>query len=358
MTNAVRDVADLQDLVASGSPFRVRAGGSKPGLWQDGDSRLVDVGALSGAVEHLPREFTVTARAATPVSEVSELLAAAGQSLPFDPMLGAAGATLGGTVASGLSGPGRTLYGGIRDFVLGIEMVDGTGARVRGGGRVVKNAAGFDLPKLVVGSLGCFGVLTELTFKVFPVPECHRTVRRDLGSMPAACDALASLRRSSFEVAALDLDAPGVLWVRLAGRRAGVEARCSRLLALLGGGDVLGEEEAQLWAGRRELSEERGQGTVVKIPLTPRRIPELEACLAEDVRRRYTAAGQMLLLTWPDSRPLDDLHQLLASGGWRGLRLIGGEGRRILGARGDGVALGRVRQALDPLRLFPEPESP
>ena len=113
-----------------------------------------------------------------------------GQYLPFDPMLSAAGATIGGTVAAGISGPGRYRYGGIRDFLLGVQFISSDGAVINAGGKVVKNAAGFDIPKLLVGSLGRLGVMTELTFKVFPQPvaqrhcESHvrRTNRRSSGS--------------------------------------------------------------------------------------------------------------------------------------------------------------------------------
>src|SRR5690606_8123830 len=102
------------------------------------------------------------------------------------------GATLGGTVAAGLSGPGRFRYGGVRDFLLGVRLVNGQGEVVRGGGKVVKNAAGFDIPKLLVGSLGRFGVIVELTFKVFPQPEHATTLKAHYASLDAA---LGGLRR-------------------------------------------------------------------------------------------------------------------------------------------------------------------
>src|SRR5437660_7832676 len=140
---------------------------------------------LSGIVEYEPSEFTFTALAGTRVTEIAEALRKRGQYLPFDPMWQEAGATLGGTVASGLSGPGRFRFGGLRDFILGVRFVDGTGRLLRMGGKVVKNAAGFDLPKFFVGSLGRFGVLAELTFKVFPRPPSRLTLRlaaRDMAS--------------------------------------------------------------------------------------------------------------------------------------------------------------------------------
>ena len=114
--------------------------------------------------------------AGTRVSEVVATLGEQGQYLPFDPLLADSGATIGGTVASNASGPGRFRFGGIRDFLLGVRFVDGRGNCIRGGGQVVKNAAGFDYPKLLVGSQGKLGLIYELTFKVFPRPESYATL--------------------------------------------------------------------------------------------------------------------------------------------------------------------------------------
>src|SRR5207253_6842143 len=132
---------------------------------------------LRGITEYDPSEFTFTAGAGTPVREIVAALAESGQYLPFDPMLVEAGATLGGTVAAGLSGPGRFRFGGVRDFILGVRFVDGAGRLLRMGGKVVKNAAGFDLPKFFCGSLGRFGLIVEATFKVFPRPASRLTLR-------------------------------------------------------------------------------------------------------------------------------------------------------------------------------------
>ena len=106
---------------------------------------------LNGVLEYEPSEFTFTALAGTPVRDIAAILAERGQYLPFDPMLVGAGSTLGGTVASGLSGPGRFRFGGLRDFILGVRFVDGGGRLLRLGGKVVKNSAGFDVPKFFVG---------------------------------------------------------------------------------------------------------------------------------------------------------------------------------------------------------------
>src|SRR5580765_2672377 len=159
-------IDEVQQAVAGSAQVVVRGAGTKPALRAAaGEAAELDLSGLSGVLEYEPGEFTFTALAGTPVALVERLLAEHGQYLPFDPPLAARGATLGGTVAAGLSGAGRYRFGGVRDFILGVRFVDGTGALVRGGGKVVKNAAGFDLPKLMVGSLGQYGPVAELSFK-------------------------------------------------------------------------------------------------------------------------------------------------------------------------------------------------
>src|SRR5690606_27154197 len=139
--------------------LHVRGGGTKTALSRPADgAALLATSGLSGILEYEPGEFTFTARAGTPLSEIERALAENGQYLPFDPPLVKHGAPLGGTIAAGLSGSGRQRCGGVRDFLIGVRFVDGQGQLVRGGGKVVKNAAGFDLPKLLIGSVGRLGV--------------------------------------------------------------------------------------------------------------------------------------------------------------------------------------------------------
>ena len=110
----------------------------------------LDLSLLKGIIEYEPSEYTFTAYAGTRLDEIDQMLAENDQFLPFDPPLMKSGATLGGTVASNLSGPGRYYFGGVRDFVLGVQFIDGEGRTINSGGKVVKNAAGFDIPKLMV----------------------------------------------------------------------------------------------------------------------------------------------------------------------------------------------------------------
>jgi glycolate oxidase FAD binding subunit len=347
----------VEEAVQASPPTRhlvVRGGGTKAALsTAAAETKCLDLSQLAGIVEYEPGEFTVTALAGTPVAEVQALLAENGQYLPFDPLLAEAGATLGGTVAAGTTGPGRVRYGGVRDFLLGAGFVDGTGRFRRGGAGVVKNAAGFDLPKLMVGSLGRLGVLVELTFKVFPRPEAHATLRVELGGLDAAISALGELSSGWFELAGLDLDPPGTLWIRLAGLAEAVTQRMDRLREWLGSGDVLEEAaEEECWRQRRELAWLPENASLVKVPLTPRRIPAVDEGLAtQDTTRRYSAGGQVAWIAWQGE--LTTLDRSLGELDLRGLRLTGPAGPVLLGASRGGVLLDRVKKVLDPEGRFP-----
>src|SRR5262252_8989165 len=181
-TLAPGSVAELVEVVRSCPRLLAVGGGTKSRL-SVVDVMKVSISRLQGIVEYEPSEFTFTAMAGTRLRELTDTLAQRGQYLPFDPLLVDGGATLGGTVAAGVSGPGRLRFGGLRDFILGVQFIDGLGRPLRVGGKVVKNAAGFDLPKFFVGSLGRFGVLTELTFKVFPSPASTLTLKLAAGDI-------------------------------------------------------------------------------------------------------------------------------------------------------------------------------
>src|SRR5579872_1404103 len=182
---APASVAELAEIVRSCPRLLAIGGGTKPRLSAVEVPKL-SLLRLAGIVEYAPAEFTFTAMAGTPLRDLAQTLAGRGQYLPFDPMFVQAGGTLGGAVAAGLSGPGRLRFGGIRDFILGTKLVDGLGRVLRMGGKVVKNAAGFDLPKFLVGSLGRFGVMAELTFKVFPAPVSTLTLKLSAKDVAAA----------------------------------------------------------------------------------------------------------------------------------------------------------------------------
>ncbi len=132
-----------------------------------------------GIIEYQPDELTISVRAGTPIREIADILAANDQSLACDPPRFMGGGTIGGAVACGLSGPGRPWYGNVRDAVLGVEMVNGLGERLRFGGKVMKNVAGFDVSRLLVGSLGVFGLILSVNLRIQPKPQIERTLVTD-----------------------------------------------------------------------------------------------------------------------------------------------------------------------------------
>jgi len=210
-------VEELASAVRSTPQVRVTGEGTKPRL-SAGDGTPLSIARLRGISEYDPSEFTFTALAGTPVKEIAATLAERGQYLPFDPMLVESGSTLGGTVAAGLSGPGRFRFGGIRDFILGVRFVDGRGRLLRLGSKVVKSAAGFDLPKFFVGSLGRFGILAELTFKVFPRPASRLTLRLAAGNIQSATRILMEAGNRRWQPEAVDIGPEGkAVYLRLAG---------------------------------------------------------------------------------------------------------------------------------------------
>jgi glycolate oxidase FAD binding subunit len=165
------------------SPFEIVAGGTRRSVGRPvGELPMLDVSSLSGIVKYEPAELIITARPATPLTEIKAVLAEKGQRLGFDPadwsrLLGSNGAaTLAGAASSDASGSGKLRHGGARDSLLGFRAVNGLGEAFRGGAKVVKNVTGFDLPKLMCGAYGTLGVLTEMTFRVYPQPQFATTL--------------------------------------------------------------------------------------------------------------------------------------------------------------------------------------
>lgn len=226
------------------TPLRIRGGDSKGFYGRAASGEPLDVAGHRGVLRYEPSELILTARAGTPLDEVEETLRASGQMLPFEPPRYAPGATLGGTVACALAGPRRPYAGAVRDFLLGVRCINGEGKRVRFGGEVVKNVAGFDGFRLMAGALGTLGVLLELSFKVLPRPAHERTLvfERDAGA------AIADMNRWARRPLPLGATAHDGrhLRVRLEGSEAGVEAAAAEL-----GGDT-DPDGAAFWESVRE----------------------------------------------------------------------------------------------------------
>ena len=202
----------LARFAADGRTVRVRGGGTKDHLGTREDTAVVlETGALSEVVDHVPADLTVTVAAGTPLAALDVRLAEAGQFLPLDAPYAARGATVGGTIATNSAGFGRLRYGGVRDLVLGLRVALADGTVARSGGRVVKNVAGYDLNKLFGGSFGTLGVIVEATLKVLPLPPAADAVsvafRRSEDAF-AAADAIVrtSLRPTALVVERADDD--------------------------------------------------------------------------------------------------------------------------------------------------------
>jgi glycolate oxidase FAD binding subunit len=335
-----------------------RGGGTKPALSTPQEGvQVIDLSGLVGILEYQPGEYTFTALAGTRVKEVNAVLAEQGQYLPFDPLLASRGATLGGVVAANTSGPGRYHYGGVRDFLIGVRYVDGDGHVVRGGGKVVKNAAGFDLPKLMVGSMGGLGVMVELSFKVFPRPEAFVTLSKTYSTLDEALQAMHQATTSRLDIDALDLvPSPGgyIVWARLGGLARALPPRLERLASIFGGSQLWeGADEEQLWEDARELKWAPEGRSLARLALTPARIPGLEAALASrPAVRRYSSGGQMAWLAWDGS--LKSLNDLLCAHRLTGMALWGQAGAPRLGDFTARPFYRRVKDALDPQRHFVE----
>jgi len=172
--------ARIRDAARDRRPLRLRGGGTKDFYGGAPSGEILDARAYSGIVAYEPSELVVTARCGTPLAELESALDASGQMLAFEPPHFGPAATLGGCIAAGLSGPRRASAGALRDFVLGVRVVDGRGQLLSFGGRVMKNVAGYDLSRLIAGSLGTLGMIVEASLKVLPKPVAECMLRLEM----------------------------------------------------------------------------------------------------------------------------------------------------------------------------------
>jgi glycolate dehydrogenase FAD-binding subunit len=253
----------IRDAAARGAPLRLRGGGSKDFYGGPASGEVLDTRGYAGIADYEPTELVVTARCGTPLAELEAALAARGQMLAFEPPHFGAGATLGGCVAAGLSGPRRAAAGAVRDFVLGARLVDGRGRELAFGGRVMKNVAGYDVSRLLAGSLGTLGLILEVSLKLLPRPAAERTVRLEM-PQEKALEALNRWAGSPLPVSA-SAWRDGELAVRLSGAPRGVQAAAQKI-----GGDALpGAQADALWRGIREHTDEyfRGEAPLWRLSL-------------------------------------------------------------------------------------------
>jgi glycolate oxidase FAD binding subunit len=229
---------------AEGSPLIIQGGGSKTFYGNADEGEVLSTRSLAGVVDYQSKELVLTARAGTPLAEIEALLGEQNQMLAFEPPHFSGPATLGGCIAAGLSGPRRLYAGAARDFVLGVRIIDGSGQPLRFGGQVIKNVAGYDVSRLMVGALGTLGLITEVSLKVLPKPATETTLQFELD------EATAILKMNQWAGQPLPLSATswhaGLLTVRLSGAASAVHAAQAKL-----GGEALKDADA-FWQRLRD----------------------------------------------------------------------------------------------------------
>lgn len=250
-----RLIDQVQVAQHANAPLCIRGSGSKDFYGHTPQGERLDTTALSGISSYEPTELVVTARAGTPLAELEAALAEKGQHLPFEPprFAGSGGGTVGGMIAAGLSGPSRAAVGAVRDYVLGATMLNGRAEVLSFGGQVIKNVAGYDVSRLLVGSLGTLGVILEVSIKVLPVAPATATVRFDLDEAAA----LAQLHAWGGQPLPLSASAlwNGTLVVRLSGAAAAVQAATTRFEST-GGERVEPALAEAFWQGLRDQTDE------------------------------------------------------------------------------------------------------
>lgn len=261
-------IEKIQHAAAHSQTLAIRGSGSKAFYGGEPQGATLDVAAHRGIVDYAPSELVLTARAGTPLSEIEQLLREHNQMLAFEPPYFGSHATLGGCVASGLSGPRRPYSGAVRDFVLGVGMLDGRGQQLKFGGQVMKNVAGYDVSRLLSGSLGTLGVLLDVSLKVLPLPAAALSLR-------FAYDIQAAIRRmNAWSGQALPLSATcwqdGQLTIRLEGTQRAIQAAREKL-----GGELVVDDTA-FW---RDIREQRATFFLSPLPLWRLSVPSTAATL-------------------------------------------------------------------------------
>ncbi len=286
----------------AGSPLRIQGSGSKAFYGRAVQGSLLDVTPYCGIVSYEPTELVLTARAGTPLAEIEAALAAKRQMLPFEPPHFGTGATLGGCIAAGLSGPRRAYAGSARDYVLGVRMLDGNSEDLRFGGEVMKNVAGYDVSRLMAGSLGTLGVLLEVSLKVLPVPAQELTLRFAMSES----EALDKMNRWAAQPLSLSATCyhEGVLTLRLSGAAAAVKSVRQKL----GGEEVkdapvfwhsVREQQHTFFAAAKTLWRLSLPSTAASVMLPGRQLIEWGGALrwlasdapAAEIRQAATALG-------------------------------------------------------------------
>lgn len=300
---------------ADGAPLCIRGGGSKDWYGQTPQGALLDTRAYAGIIEYEPTELVITARCGTPLVEIEAVLAEQNQRLAFEPPHFGPYTTIGGAVAAGLSGPARPAVGALRDFVLGTVLMDGQGQSLHFGGQVMKNVAGYDVSRLLAGSLGTLGLLLEVSLKVLPKPFAEATLQLDMNQG----DAIRHLNEWGGQPLPISasLWQDGVLTLRLSGAQAAVDGAQRRI-----GGDLV-EGGLEFWQAAREQTLDFFAQADVTSPLwrlsLPSTAPPID--LPEPQLIEWGAAQRWLYSTLPAAH----MRALATAAGGHATLFLGGD---------------------------------
>jgi len=238
------------------TPLVIKGGGTKAFYGNSSEGESLDISGHTGIVEYEPKELVITVRAGTLLQEVNAALAAHGQMLPFEPPSFGDAATIGGTLACGFSGPRRLFAGSARDYVLGCKVLTGNGEVIQFGGQVIKNVAGYDVSRLMVGAMGTLGVIMEVSLKVLPIPEQEVTIAL-AARVNEAIDVMNARAGQALPLSAACYDGEAVL-LRFSSTEKGIQ-HARRMVA----GDEL-QQGPEFW---REINEHEHFFFADEIPL-------------------------------------------------------------------------------------------
>jgi glycolate oxidase FAD binding subunit len=325
--------------------LRIRGGGTKDWYGQRLDGDILDTRPYTGIVDYEPTELVITARCGTPLAEIEAVLAERNQMLAFEPPHFGEGATLGGAIAAGLSGPRRANAGAVRDFVLGAKIMDGKGEVLGFGGQVMKNVAGYDVSRLMAGSLGTLGLLLEVSVKVLPRAFCETTLRFETGEI----EAIRKLNEWGGQPLPISASCwlDGMLMLRLSGAQAAVEAAIKSL-----GGEVVHDADP-FWASLREQQHPffEGEGALWRLS-----VPSTTSAIVLKGRQMIEWGGaQRWLRAESDHATAESIRRTVAATGGHATLFRGGDKSvGVFQPLAPGVAKihERLKAAFDPSHLF------
>ena len=333
----------VAEAAEAGTAVRIRGAGTRGFLGRPVDGQTLDVSGHRGIVNYEPTELVMTARAGTPLDELEATLTEQGQMMPFEPPRFGPGATLGGAIATGLSGPRRPWAGAARDLVLGTRLINGRGEHIRFGGEVMKNVAGYDLSRPMAGSFGTLGILLDVSLKLLPRPAAEATRALEV-PMTETYRRVASLQAEGAPISGAAHDG-NRLYLRVSGAESAVRQAEARL-----GGEPL-SDPARFWLDLKEHDAPfftEGENPLWRVALPPAaELPELSGAYWLDW------GGQQL---WVRTALADaTVRERVAALGGHATRFRGGDRTgEVFHPLEPGVAAlhGRLKTALDPEHRF------